>query len=116
MGSSVHRAVIFNVWNRAFSLGGDWNDEKVSLGVAVAVLVTYVPLANARACHSYTDCYLRRARVPFSVLLLVDNLVPVSLCFLDWPPPHTHSPCAGRQQEIPGLEAGRGELLLGLGV
>ena len=112
----MHRAVIFNVWNRAFSLGGDWNDEKVSLGVAVAVLVTYVPLANARACHSYTDCYLRRARVPFSVLLLVDNLVPVSLCFLDWPPPHTHSPCAGRQQEIPGLEAGRGELLLGLGV
>uniref|UniRef100_A0A4W2E4U6 Small ribosomal subunit protein eS8 n=1 Tax=Bos indicus x Bos taurus TaxID=30522 RepID=A0A4W2E4U6_BOBOX len=32
------------------------------------------------------------------------------------PPPHTHSPCVGRQQEVPGLEAGRGELLLGLGV
>ena len=51
-----------------------------------------------------------------SLLLFLDNLVSVSLCFLDWPPPHTHSPCAGRQQEVPGLEAGRGELLLGLGV
>ena len=51
-----------------------------------------------------------------SLLLFLDNLVSVSLCFLDWPPPHTHSTCAGRQQEVPGLEAGRGELLLGLGV
>ena len=63
MGFSAHRALRFSVWNRALSLGGDWNDEKVSLGVVVAVLVTYVPLANVRACHSYTDCYLRRAPV-----------------------------------------------------
>ena len=70
----MHRALILNVWNRAFSLGGDWNDEKVSLGVVVAVLVTYVPLANARACHSYTDCYLRRARVPFSLIRDLKNV------------------------------------------
>ena len=34
----------------------------------------------------------------------------------DWPPWHTQSPCVERQQEVPGLEAGCRELLLGLGV
>lgn len=77
----LHRDLIFSVWNQIFPLGGNWSDEKVSLGVVVAVLATCVPLANARTCHSYTDCVASvQPRFPaFSCLALLDNLVPVCL-------------------------------------
>lgn len=46
--------------------------KKGSLGVVVAVLVICVPLANARTCHSYTDCVasIRLAFLSLSALAL----------------------------------------------
>lgn len=55
--------------------------EKVSLGVVLAVLVTCMPLANARTCHSYTDCYLRLVRVPLPVPSLLDDHLSGLLAF-----------------------------------
>jgi hypothetical protein len=39
----------------------------------MAVLATCTPLANARTCHSYTDCYLRLVRVPLPVPTRFDD-------------------------------------------
>lgn len=77
----LHRDLIFSVCNQVFPLGGNWSDEKVSLGVVVAVLATCVPLASARTCHSYTDCVtsMQPGFPTFSCLALLDNLAPVSV-------------------------------------